>query len=283
MMTAVMALAVDTSFGVPVEASAEGLAMDVDRLLSLTKALDGDDAKRLQFMQASGMNSSALEHSVPEQLFSTPESPVEGVSAVKALQLAAEQGIPIYTVTQDNIATVLPQLQLAPEVIDEIENAVNAGNVVNVSKTDINFNGWTGCGYIVMNPITGEGAYMISGGLSGAQLVEGLKIFYLSLVKGDVNSSKVGSKLIYEGLEGIYEFYTSDYFASYLSCIIGAASHDFNALVAGFVTLGWALYGIAAKKIIKRVFGFVGYAIIVVGAISYFYEKGGQCAEQPAS
>jgi hypothetical protein len=40
--------------------------------------------------------------------------------------------------------------------------------IVTVSRTNINYNGWIGCGYIITNPETGPGAYMISGGLSGA-------------------------------------------------------------------------------------------------------------------
>jgi hypothetical protein len=152
--------------------SAAGLVMDIDHDMVMVKARDGDDDKKRQFMLASGMNGSALEHSVPEQLFSTPENPVEGISAVKALQIANEQGIPIYTVTKDNIATVLPQLELYPPLEREIMYSAAAGMEVTVSKTDISYNGWTGCGYIVINPVTGSGAYMISGGMAGA-------IFYM--------------------------------------------------------------------------------------------------------
>lgn len=166
------ALEVETSFGVPISASNGGLTMDVDRCLSVVKAFDGDNNKKLQFLTISGMTSSALEHRVPEQLFATPANAVEGVSAVKALQLASSQGIPVYKVTKDNITSVLPQLQLDSSVIDDIRNAVGAGNEVTVSKTNITFNGWTGCGYIVLNPTTGSGAYMLSGGQSGAAILQ---------------------------------------------------------------------------------------------------------------
>ena len=40
-------------------------------------------------------------------------------------------------------------------------------HTVTVSKTQITYNGWTGVGYIIINPTTGAGAYMISGGLAG--------------------------------------------------------------------------------------------------------------------
>jgi hypothetical protein len=167
--------------GSPLSASSGSLAMDVDRALTLTKALDGDQAKPKQFHLTSGMNSSALEHSVPEQLFSTTENPAQGISAVKALQIANEQGIPIYTINQTNITTILPQLQLDSETISDIQNAVNAGKEVTVSKTDITFNGWTGCGYIIIDPNTGAGAYMISGGMNGAYAIGAIASMFFVL------------------------------------------------------------------------------------------------------
>jgi hypothetical protein len=48
-----------------------------------------------------------------------------------------------------------------------IEDAVNAGKVVTVSEQIISLNSWDGCGYIIVEPSTGAGAYMISGGLNG--------------------------------------------------------------------------------------------------------------------
>ncbi|MEW6054895.1 MAG: hypothetical protein AB1552_14120 [Nitrospirota bacterium] len=158
------------AFGIPISVSSGGLAMDADRLMTLVKSLDGNTEKPKQFFLASGMNSSAFEHSVPEQLFSTPENPAQGISAVKALQLANDQGITIYTINQTNIASILPQLQVDSDVKSDIVNAVNAGKVVTVSKTNIIFNGWIGCGYIIIDPVTGAGAYMISGGMNGAEI-----------------------------------------------------------------------------------------------------------------
>jgi len=145
--------------------------MDADRLYSLVKALDGDKEKPIQFMLNSGANGSALEHSVPEQMFSIADNPVEGISAVKALKIANDQGVPVYSIDQTNIGTILPQLQIDGGTISDIQNAVNAGKIVTVSKTDITYNGWTGCGYIIIDPTTGEGAYMISGGLSGGVIL----------------------------------------------------------------------------------------------------------------
>jgi hypothetical protein len=164
-----MQISVKYFFGIPVSVSAGGIAMDVDRDLSIAKSLDGNRNKEIQYVRVSGTNGSALEYSVPEQLFSTPDNPVQGISAVKALKIANDQGIPIYTINQSNINAILPQLQVSGDVKTNIQNVVNTGKVVTVSKTNITFSGWTGVGYIILDPSTGAGAYMIEG-ISGGWL-----------------------------------------------------------------------------------------------------------------
>jgi hypothetical protein len=71
------------------------------------------------------------------------------------------------------IKRILSNVQMRPlsPSKTDIRNAVNAGKVVTVSKTNITYNGWTGCGYIIIDPDTGAGAYMISGGMSGGWLM----------------------------------------------------------------------------------------------------------------
>jgi len=39
--------------------------------------------------------------------------------------------------------------------------------ILTVHQSNISLNGWTGCGYVVLDPVTGAGAYKISGGLNG--------------------------------------------------------------------------------------------------------------------
>ncbi len=173
-------LKIESSFGIPRTVISGGLVMDADRLMHTVKAKDGDSEKAKMFMLSTGMMSSVLENKVPEQLFSTDDNSAEGISAVRALKLANDRNIPIYTVTQANIATVLPQLQVDAQEKSEIANAVYAGKEVTVSQTNIEFNGWTGCGYIIADPGTGAGAYIISGGLNGS--------YYLGLFLGNLLS-----------------------------------------------------------------------------------------------
>ena len=110
------------------------------------------------------------ENLVPEQLFNNPDTPekeADGISATKALSLAAQQGQTIYTVTKANYAEVLLKLNHSDVVMTDIRNGINAGKTVTVHDTQITLNGWKGTGYTILDPQSGAGAYMIGGGLDG--------------------------------------------------------------------------------------------------------------------
>jgi Transglutaminase-like superfamily len=124
-----------------------------------------DSTKEFTYMQQSGVNSSFLEGAVFDQLFG--KNIGDSISAVSVMKLANDKGIPIYGVDANNLATIIPKLQLAQEVKDEVANAVNAGLTVQIPKTNITQLGWTGVGYIISNPVDGTAAYRISGGLNG--------------------------------------------------------------------------------------------------------------------
>ncbi|MDH4164546.1 MAG: hypothetical protein OEW15_17930 [Nitrospirota bacterium] len=155
-------------FGQPMLASANGLMMDVDHLMQIVFGKDSSMDRVKQYMLTSGSMSSALEHIVPENMLSTMNSQVQGVSTIKALSIANSEGIPIYTVDKSNIESITPKLRVDSEVVSDIVNAVNAGKLVIVSKENIAVGGWSGCGYAIIDPDTGAGAYMISGGQNGA-------------------------------------------------------------------------------------------------------------------
>jgi hypothetical protein len=108
---------------------------------------------------------------VPEQMFSTEEAPANGISAVKAIQLAAAEGQKIYTITQANLSIALQQLQLSSEIKADIRNAVSAGMEVTTHQKPVNFFGSPSVGYILLDPSTGAGAYRIGGGENGALLL----------------------------------------------------------------------------------------------------------------
>ena len=79
-------------YGIPRNVKATGLTMDVDRFAGTRVDKDGNVERRLAFNRARGARLSAMEHLVPEQMYSTDDAPAHGISAVKAIQLAAAEG-----------------------------------------------------------------------------------------------------------------------------------------------------------------------------------------------
>lgn len=167
-------------FGIVTSVSFPGVVMDVDRLVYQTVAKDDDNAKRIAYLRQAGAAGSAFEHAIPERLFADPSKPLndpsqpQGVSAMKALAIAASQGQKIYTLNANNQAyhaQTIVQLQIDVDTKQEITNALAAGKEVTVHQAEISVNGWTGCGYIILDPDTGAGAYKISGGANGGALI----------------------------------------------------------------------------------------------------------------
>jgi len=154
-------------FGIPRNISFPGVVMDIDRYTSIVVAKD--NSTTVGYVKQSGMLLSAYEHLIPEKLFTDPLDPnrPQGVSAVKALALAANQGQKIFTLNVQNQAqhqTLLAQLTIDPQAMAEIQNALAAGKEVTVHQAPITQSGWTGSGYIITDPATGSGAYKIAGG-----------------------------------------------------------------------------------------------------------------------
>ena len=154
-------------FWSPYYVKSKGMNIDVDRDIYSAFSIDGTRANEKAFMMSSGTIGSALEHAIFEQLYN-----VSSVSTIKILNVASTQGIPIFSINRSNVGEVLPKLELSPSVKDAIINAVNSGKVVIAPQREITHYNWTGAGWIVLDPETGAGAYMISGGLAGGSWSE---------------------------------------------------------------------------------------------------------------
>ncbi len=161
-------------FGIPQRVKMGGIRVNIDFLNKSLWATDNDKAATIAITRQIGMMASAWEHRMPELLFTNEEHPGEAVSAVKALAVAAKEGQKIYTVTAENVNAVLPVLNVRADVKDDIRAGVAAGKVATISQNQITVGGWTGVGYIISDPQTGTGAYLISGGSNGGWLVSAI-------------------------------------------------------------------------------------------------------------
>ncbi|WP_460507795.1 hypothetical protein [Hydrogenophaga soli] len=154
-----------------------------------------------------------MEHAVPEQFWvdksqcryvdeagqiqnPTLADCAQGVSAVKALAIAQAEGQRIYTITAENAATALPNLPVGGSVGNEIRSAVQAGKEVTVHERAINAHGFSGYGYIVTDPDTGGGGYLIEGRGNGGILYTDMDEFVLELQIGCVLVQGVSLKYL---------------------------------------------------------------------------------------
>ncbi|MDD3761276.1 MAG: hypothetical protein PHO57_10665 [Acidithiobacillus sp.] len=90
------------------------------------------------------------------------------MSAEKALAIAAAEGQKIFTITQANAKVALPKLSINGDMRSEFESVVAAGKEVTVHERRINAHGYSGYGYVIIDPETGTGAYLIEGRGNGA-------------------------------------------------------------------------------------------------------------------
>ncbi len=128
-----------------------------------------------------------------------------------ANSIASAEGQRIYTIKSTNLATVLQEMTIDQAVKDEITQAVNAGYEVTTSQHPITRNGWTGVGYIIIDPQTGSGAYKISGGSDGAIFFAQVSIFTVFLFGAVAATSTLG--LVWIGITSVFAM------ASYMSAV----------------------------------------------------------------
>jgi hypothetical protein len=210
------------------------------------------------------MRASAYEHLIPEKLFTDQTQPnaPQAISAVKALAIAASQGQKIYTITQANQDIILPQINVDPDVMNEMQNALSAGKEVTVHQSPITQSGWTGTGYIITDPATGAGAYKISGGANGGFIylivaivfiVLAVALAYELFIAGIISATILDLALI--GAE-----------INYLSMIWGLYNINslaqYNQLLAG--TAITAVIGMGGSFLTDYFYGFIS----VLGPIS---------------
>ncbi len=69
------------------------------------------------------------------------------------------------------LAEVLPNIHHDGDIMSEIQASLDAGKEVITHTDEISVPGWTGAGYIIFDPVVGDGAYKISGGGNGGWLL----------------------------------------------------------------------------------------------------------------
>ena len=240
-------------FGLPRTIGFPAVQMDVDRVVGSEVAKDATGNPVLAFRRAVGAQYSAFEHLIPEQAFRNSSLPAndplqpQGVSAVKALAVAASQGQRIYTLNAANQAihaSAISQLSIDASVRQEIANALASGKEVTVHQASINYAGFLGSGYIIIDPETGAGAYKISGGANGD---------WMTLVQGLMSQIAGFLSLISERLGVIVDAINT--IITIIDALINCPS-PLGAWIAG-LAIAFFVAGVLFSAVIGIVFGLV--------------------------
>lgn len=246
-------------FGFPSSISPGGIEVDLDVISSASANTDNDAVKLKNFMLLTGLAASGLENEGPEQMFTTTTEPADGVSAVKLLSLASQAGQSIYHITASNKDLILSKLNLDVDVISEITASLNYGKEVYTHTDNLTVNGWTGAGYVIFDPVVGDGAYKISGGLNGGlikTIAEGLDkvINWLSTIEKLFNKTGPAS-IIKKAISKVKRIVKN----------VKAVADIALACNPGFALLGIVLYLIQAWIMIKLALALMG-AVTVISA-----------------
>lgn len=172
------------------------VVMDVDWLMSNNEGKVNCWQDWVAFNQLSGLLASTYEHIIPEQFFAEEANSFEAVSTVKALAIANSEGQRIYQVTSENANYLLPLIDADSEVKNDIKAAIAGGDVAIIHENPIDYRGYVGSGYILLDPETGSGAYKITGGGNGALLVAGLGVAILFIFGMLITSGLVAVEML---------------------------------------------------------------------------------------
>lgn len=236
-------LSVSYFFGIPRSGNYKGRIMDVKRVLMAVA--DGTERERFTFASQSGIQGSYLEGTVFDQLFHKMQG--KSVSAAQLLAESNQRGTRIYSITQDNLATVLPVLSVSPDVKNDIANAVHAGKVAVVPQNELSYGSYQGVGYILQDPQTGAAAYLIDGGLHGAA------------------SSACQSSV--SPLQGVI---SAGIAAIIAAAMAQAALSGISITVGSTVTAGGALTLFPAVVISGPIVAFVAFTVLFIMAVYLF-------------
>lgn len=252
-------------FGRPVSVETSGVTMDVPYLRTMSTAKDNDREKWVQFNRSSGLRASFLENWIPEFMLSTEDQPLDGVSAAKLLILAQEQGQKVYTLTSAN-SNQLSNVQIDSAARQDILNSLRAGKEVTVHDSPINVNGWSGSGYLVIDPETGAGGYLISGGANGGSISDilmGFSGWLLGMIDGAFGHL-AGSAWFSSSLKYTQRMLALSTRVGYFGLILGVGSVFYNE------GLTWDAVGAASVAILAFALTAVAVAAlaVVTGAIA---------------
>lgn len=170
-------VAVDHHMDVPASVRVSSIGIDVGRDVYAPYAvLPNRPQARRQYMELAGANASFYEERILTEKFQLP-----AVSTVSLFRRARRAGIPIHTINADNIGSIRSQLNLPPEILDEIERSINLGKEVIVASRPVPAGDFTLASLVIRDRENHAGGWLISNLSAGGGVIRdisGLNVYY---------------------------------------------------------------------------------------------------------
>ena len=139
-----------------------GWTVDAQRVVGELFPDAGANGNGILLADMDGLGSSRMEAQLWEDAVAIPS-----ISTTTGLQIANTLGIPVYRIDQTNAASVLPTLNVFPEVLQNLQTEINAGFSVTIPRDTLIMNQWVGSVWIEKTPEGFPVGYFIQGGLFG--------------------------------------------------------------------------------------------------------------------
>jgi RHS repeat-associated protein len=159
----------------------QGVFFDVMQYVMSFVSRDGMANRERAYLFLAGLESSYYEHQVLSELFRT--TAVSAVRILKQVQASPQPPLVLRGTDQDLESTLagIPGLS-SEERTDILDKMIRQGYMLAVPRTLTTLELWSGTGYILWDPSTGAGGYMISGGLAGGNLSGSVPRFTVELL-----------------------------------------------------------------------------------------------------
>jgi len=180
------------------------------------------------------------------------------------------RGQRIYTIDRSNRDEALAALNLSSNTISEIRQAVNAGRVVTTHTDPVMVPGWQGAGYVVLDPETGSGAWLIEGGLNGGFLA--LPEFLVELFWGVVQFAFGGAGFLAAKVKQFYDSLVAT-IVVFRDCPVDVAIAAFASIA--FIMKGFTFgsFGVLASALIATKILYFAAVMALVGAVLYGFSR----------
>jgi len=147
-----------------------GAHIDVVRSLVCPVSKTGNPEEKFAWMGMRGFIGTSMESGMLEVLYGLKGDgggvSIEAVSTGRIFYEASQRGIRIIRLDNpDTLEAVLATVSAHKVVKDHIRSHVKAGYVALIPQYGVTIGGWSGQGWMVINPISGAAGYMICGSL----------------------------------------------------------------------------------------------------------------------